>query len=71
MPETTRPAPSADDTLARAARFNSFRQAVREAATDQGTRASGTDADSPVPADSPVSAEPTPSLSHSEGNPTS
>ncbi|WP_405841161.1 ATP-binding protein [Streptomyces sp. NBC_01518] len=65
-PETPRPAPSADDTLARTARFNSFRQAVREAATDQGgTRASGTDADSPVPA------EPTPSLSHSEGNPTS
>ncbi|WOX10454.1 sensor histidine kinase [Streptomyces sp. N50] len=79
-PETTRPAPSADDTLARTARFNSFRRAVREAAaTDQATRASGTDADSPVPAefpgsaDSPVSAEPTPtpSLSHSEGNPTS
>ncbi|MEV6509687.1 ATP-binding protein [Streptomyces sp. NPDC051642] len=65
------PAPSADDTLARTARFNSFRQAVREAATDQGTRASGTDADSPVSADSPVPAEPTPSLSHSEGNPTS
>ena len=65
VPETTRPAPSADDTLARTARFNSFRQAVREAATDQGTRASDTDADSPV------SAEPTPSLSHSEGNPTS
>ncbi|WP_405948682.1 ATP-binding protein [Streptomyces prunicolor] len=65
VPETTRPAPSADDTLARTARFNSFRRAVREAATDQGTRASGTDADSPV------SAEPTPSLSHSEGNPTS
>ena len=64
-PETPRPAPSADDTLARTARFNSFRRAVREAATDQGTRASGTDADSPVPA------EPTPSLSHSEGNPTS
>lgn len=71
VPETPRPAPSADDTLARTARFNSFRQAVREAATDQGTRASGTDADSTVPADSPVSAEPTPSLSHSEGNPTS
>jgi len=71
VPETTRPAPSADDTLARTARFNSFRQAVREAATDQGTRASGTDADSPVSTDSPVSAEPTPSLSHSEGNPTS
>ncbi|MGW0829727.1 ATP-binding protein [Streptomyces prunicolor] len=83
VPETTRPAPSADDTLARTARFNSFRQAVREAATDQGTRASGTDADSPVSAelpvstavDSPVSTEPTPtptpSLSHSEGNPTS
>ncbi|MEV8545216.1 ATP-binding protein [Streptomyces sp. NPDC051572] len=65
VPETTHPAPSADDTLARTARFNSFRQAVREAATDQGTRSSGTDADSPV------SAEPTPSLSHSEGNPTS
>ncbi|MFJ9376280.1 ATP-binding protein [Streptomyces sp. NPDC101455] len=71
------PAPSADDTLARTARFNSFRQAVREAATDQGTRASGTDAESPVSADSlvsaelPVSAEPAPSLSHSEGNPTS
>jgi signal transduction histidine kinase len=64
-PETTRPAPSADDTLARTARFNSFRQAVRDAAPDQGTRASDTDADSPV------SAEPTPSLSHSEGNPTS
>ncbi|MEV5528034.1 sensor histidine kinase [Streptomyces prunicolor] len=77
VPETTRPAPSADDTLARTARFNSFRQAVREAATDQGTRASGTDVDSPVSAelpvsaDSPMSAEPTPSLSHSEGNPTS
>jgi signal transduction histidine kinase len=64
-PETPRPAPSADDTLARTARFNSFRQAVRDAATDQGTRASDTDADSPV------AAEPTPSLSHSEGNPTS
>ena len=86
VPETTRPAPSADDTLARTARFNSFRQAVREAATDvrgaatdQGTRASGTDADSPgstdvdspVSAELPVPAEPTPSLSHSEGNPTS
>jgi signal transduction histidine kinase len=70
-PETTRPAPSADDTLARTARFNSFRQAVREAATDHGTRASDTDSPVSTDMDSPVSAEPTPSLSHSEGNPTS
>lgn len=74
-PETTRPAPSADDTLARTARFNSFRQAVRDAATDrdatEGTSAPDPDADSPVPAEFPVSAEPAPSLSHSEGNPTS
>jgi len=31
----SRPAPTADDTLARAARFNSFRQAVRGAMTEQ------------------------------------
>nr|WSY54016.1 ATP-binding protein [Streptomyces sp. NBC_00886] len=57
-------APSADDTLARAMRFNSFRQAVRAAVPDQGTAAPDTDI--------PESAEPAiPSLSHPEGNPTS
>ncbi|WP_406125230.1 ATP-binding protein [Streptomyces sp. NBC_00989] len=40
-----RPAPSADDTLARTVRFNSFRQAVREAATDREPVTQGT----PVP----------------------
>ncbi|MEV6481385.1 ATP-binding protein [Streptomyces sp. NPDC051576] len=63
----TRPAPSADDTLARTARFNSFRQAVRGAMSEQLT--SDTEADDPESAE-PAVASPT-SLSHPEGNPTS
>ncbi|MCX4812894.1 ATP-binding protein [Streptomyces sp. NBC_01239] len=55
-PETARPAPSADDTLARTARFNSFRQAVRAATPDPDTSAA---------------AEPVTSPSHPEGNATS
>lgn len=62
-PEPSR-APSADDTLARTARFNSFRQAVRGAGAEQAA---------PAPESEPEhteSAEPL-SLSHPEGNPTS
>lgn len=40
-PEPSR-APSADDTLARTVRFNSFRQAVRDAATDREPLTQGT-----------------------------
>ncbi|MEV0484229.1 ATP-binding protein [Streptomyces sp. NPDC050508] len=60
-----RPAPTADDTLARAARFNSFRQAVRGAMTEQ--------LPPPVPESGPERSEPAESLTHPlpEGNPTS
>ncbi|MFJ5308563.1 ATP-binding protein [Streptomyces sp. NPDC088350] len=59
-------APSADDTLARAARFHSFRQAVRGAGAEQPT---------PAPESEPERTEPAEPLSlshpHAEGNPTS
>jgi signal transduction histidine kinase len=58
------PAPTADDTLARAVRFNDFRQAVRGAMTEQLP---------PVPESEPERSEPAESLTHPhpEGNPTS
>ncbi|WP_329251988.1 ATP-binding protein [Streptomyces sp. NBC_01478] len=63
-----RPAPSADDTLARTARFNSFRRAVRGAMSEHALLAPESEPDT----DGPEPVEPaTPSLSHSEGNPTS
>jgi signal transduction histidine kinase len=73
-----RPAPSADDTLARAARFNSFRQAVRGAMSEQALLAPESEPapDSPEPAE-PATPASAPALSHShshphsEGNPTS
>ncbi|MET7681505.1 ATP-binding protein [Streptomyces sp. NPDC005423] len=70
-----RPAPSADDTMARTARFSTFRQAVRGTAPDQ------TDIrETPAPPSDqgsaahsvPSASEPTaPSHPHPEGNPTS
>ncbi len=46
-PETARPLPSADDTLARTARFNNFRQAVRAATPDPDASAAAEPVTSP------------------------
>ncbi|XUL90159.1 ATP-binding protein [Streptomyces galilaeus] len=76
----SRPAPTADDTLARAARFNSFRQAVRGAMTEQlppvpefGATAEQTEQPALVPESEPERSEHATSLTHPhpEGNPTS